>query len=86
MRSKKTKHKKEQIPENLFESDETFAFIAGYTAGGFLYGITWEEMNEIEKKESETFAHLKRYFIDRFWKFMRPVYSENGCQNGRKII
>src|SRR5688572_7441727 len=24
-------------------SDEHFAFIAGYTEGGFAYGITWEE-------------------------------------------
>lgn len=33
------------------DSDENFAFIAGYTSGGFPYGITWEEMEEIEKKE-----------------------------------
>lgn len=33
----------------MFESDDTFAFIAGYTAGGFPYGITWEEMEASEK-------------------------------------
>lgn len=33
------------------DSDENFAFIAGYTSGGLPYGITWEEMEEIEKKE-----------------------------------
>jgi hypothetical protein len=27
-------------------SDETFAFIAGYTEGGAPYGITWDEMDE----------------------------------------
>ena len=25
------------------DSDAQFAFIAGYTEGGFPYGITWEE-------------------------------------------
>ena len=31
------------------ESDDTFAFIAGYTSGGAPYGVTWEEMEEIEQ-------------------------------------
>lgn len=35
----------------LFDSDDTFAFIAGYTTGGVAYGITWEEMREIEQRE-----------------------------------
>lgn len=30
------------------DSNETFAYIAGYTAGGVPYGITWEEMEERE--------------------------------------
>jgi hypothetical protein len=33
------------------DSDETFAFIVGYTSGGFPYGITHEEMDEIERNE-----------------------------------
>ncbi len=32
------------------ESDENFAFIAGRTAGGFAYGVTWDEF------EAETAA------------------------------
>ena len=36
-----------------FDSDENFAFIAGYTSGGFPYGITHEEMDEIDKNELE---------------------------------
>lgn len=28
------------------DSDGTFAYIAGYTAGGFPYGTTWEELGE----------------------------------------
>ena len=30
------------------ESDDHFAYIAGYTSGGAPYGITWEEQEEIE--------------------------------------
>lgn len=36
--------------EDIIESDETFAFIAGYTSGGAPYGATWEEMG-IEAEE-----------------------------------
>jgi hypothetical protein len=35
-----------------FESDENFAIILGYTSGGFPYGVTHEEMEEI-KSENE---------------------------------
>jgi hypothetical protein len=34
------------------DSDGTFAFIAGYTPSGFPYGITWEEMEEIDKDKA----------------------------------
>lgn len=39
--------------EEVFSSlqDENFAFIAGYTPGGFPYGITWEEQAELENKK-----------------------------------
>jgi hypothetical protein len=33
------------------DSDENFAFIAGYTAGGYPYGVTWEEWEIWEQKE-----------------------------------
>jgi hypothetical protein len=32
------------------ESDDHFAYIAGYTSGGAPYGITWEEQEEIERR------------------------------------
>jgi hypothetical protein len=37
-------------PQPIRESDETFAFIAGYTEGGAAYGITWEEMEALEAR------------------------------------
>jgi hypothetical protein len=30
------------------ESDDNFAYIAGYTSGGFPFGVAWEEWEEIE--------------------------------------
>ncbi|CDO03323.1 DNA gyrase subunit A [Oceanobacillus picturae] len=42
------KSKEKQMVEHQFleDSDEMFAFIAGYTEAGFPYGITWEEAEE----------------------------------------
>lgn len=47
---KKLKREKLEL-ETLIDSDETFAFIAGYTSGGAPYGITWEDWNEKEEDE-----------------------------------
>lgn len=33
-----------------FESDENFAMIIGYTSGGFPYGVTYEEMEQINNE------------------------------------
>ena len=41
----RNKGKIEQIAP---DSDEHFAFIAGYTAGSLPYGVTWEELEKIE--------------------------------------
>lgn len=43
---KKSSKKRNQEFDCITESDETFAFIAGYTSGGFPYGVTWEEMDK----------------------------------------
>jgi hypothetical protein len=45
--------KEKQQREDFFNySYEHFAYIAGYTSGGFPYGTTWEEMEELELKNS----------------------------------
>jgi hypothetical protein len=59
---KKTKasSKKRQRKPILYlepDSDETFAFIAGYTDWGFPYGITWEE-NEMLSNEYSLFSTM----------------------------
>lgn len=38
-------------PVEFPESDETFAYIAGYTDGGAPYGVTWEEFARFERGE-----------------------------------
>lgn len=35
------------------DSDEIYAFIAGYTEGGFPYGVTWEEIEKHEGIENK---------------------------------
>ncbi len=35
------------------DSDETFAFIAGYTPGGATFGVTWEEWKAMEAAASQ---------------------------------
>lgn len=43
----KKKIKKRRKEQNItYDSDDVFAFIAGYTSGGFPYSVTWEEMGQ----------------------------------------
>lgn len=47
IRQKHIKKEKRLMEEKAFlyeDSDDRFAFIAGYTGGGAPYGITWEEL------------------------------------------
>jgi len=32
------------------DQDDTFAYIVGYTSGGAPYGLTWAEMEDLEKE------------------------------------
>jgi len=44
-RNKKgTNQKDKNLMDCYIDSDDTFAFIAGYTSGGAPYGTTWEEL------------------------------------------
>ena len=42
------KDKIEVLDITVNDSDDNFAFIAGYTSGGFPYGLTHEEFEKIE--------------------------------------
>ena len=37
------------------DQDELFAYIAGYTEGGFAYGVTWEECEQFEQESSNSY-------------------------------
>ena len=65
VRKTKRRKKQEDYEENLFGSDEIFAFIAGYTSGGAPYGITWEEMEVIEQRENNIFKEEERCRDDK---------------------
>jgi len=44
------KKPKKRIPEQITsDSDQHFSYIAGYTEGGAPYGVTWEEMEAVER-------------------------------------
>ncbi len=47
----KKKREDELSNQRVFDSDEYFAMILGYTSGGFPYGVTHEEMEEINNGE-----------------------------------
>lgn len=51
-KSKRLRVKRRMDPIPYPESDETYAYIAGYTAWGFPYGVTWEEMEWFANMES----------------------------------
>lgn len=59
-----TKTKPDELDNDLFESDDTFVFISGYTLGGFSYGIAWEEMEEIERRDKELFGEERNCHND----------------------
>ncbi|WP_068676755.1 hypothetical protein [Oceanobacillus sp. Castelsardo] len=52
------KKKQELMGGNWEDSDETFAFIAGYTDGGTPYGITWEEWKQSREKEENRYKEI----------------------------
>jgi len=55
MAKKKKNTEIKQIEEIYpIDSDENFAFIAGYTSGGAPYGITHDEMTSIEKENNNS--------------------------------
>ena len=37
----------------MFESDDFFAVIIGYTSGGAPYGLTWEEAEALARQDAQ---------------------------------
>jgi hypothetical protein len=49
---RRRKLRRKEAGDELFGQDETFAFIADYTEAGFAYGVTWEEWERFDQKDS----------------------------------
>lgn len=63
----KQKAKQEELNEwsdDFIERDDNFAYIAGYTSGGFAYGITWEEYDELPDSEKFLPEDVDRYLSE----------------------
>jgi len=80
--------KQEELEEMMWEdSDEHFAFIAGYTSGGAPFGITWEEWDNLDDVEvdepdeplsdDEFYNQLIRDSIELFPYDMSRLDGEN---------
>ena len=54
------------------DSDENFAFIAGYTSGGFAYGIKHDEMENIDKDNNMTVLNIIEKIINDYVQTKRP--------------
>ena len=50
---KKYKNKNSTTWDEDADSEENFAYIAGYTSGGVPFGITYEKWEELEESEPE---------------------------------
>ena len=60
----KLKRDKESNSSSLFDSDENFAYIIGYTSGGAPYGVTHEEMN-IENQSDYLCSSVRNLLGDK---------------------
>jgi hypothetical protein len=47
---RRRKARQTETHESSFDQDETFAYIAGYTEGGFAFGVTWEEWERLNQE------------------------------------
>lgn len=64
-------------PDTSGDSNETFAFIAGYTEGGAPYGIIWEEIEALDA-HTETLPDPSRHRPQR-------AAGERHSRDGRRI-
>lgn len=55
---KKAERKQREIEEMYSDSDDTFAFIAGYTSNEVPYGMTWEELGEEPPWQTENIEQI----------------------------
>jgi len=69
------KKNRNEEPLCLPDSDAQFAYIAGYTEGGFPYGITLEEHWASQGRQDEELDDLGEIFSDNVMKTEKMVGS-----------
>lgn len=69
-RNKKNSSKRQDF--SAFDSDEHFAYIAGYTSGGAAYGITREEMEDLSQEGQTPVVDLLERQLQAFIEERRP--------------
>ena len=76
----KQKRKKNRIENNILpDSDETFAYIAGYTSNGVPFGVTWEEQENMDKEEPLAYEEEESMFEKDFsYKFHQSACLDEG--------
>ena len=52
-RKKKAERTQREYDCSSSDSDDTYAYIAGYTPAGFPYGIRWEELDDEPDRRNE---------------------------------
>jgi hypothetical protein len=91
----KAREKKKADELMCIDQDDHFAFIAGYTSAGFPYGITYDELEEIEwehglylheleeiffREEQENKAREEWYFMMDEWRTVKMGIEDFGWE------
>lgn len=53
-RRKRLEKRRAEMAAEYYDSNEQFAYIAGYTPGGAAFGVTWEEWRRMERESCQT--------------------------------
>jgi hypothetical protein len=61
LKQKSIIREKNKITDSIpVESDDNFAFIVGYTSGGFPYGLTHDDLKEIESENGQVSGYFEK--------------------------
>lgn len=66
--------------EDLFESDETFAFIAGYTESGIPFGITHEEWELEEKATHDKSNEIRVNLSEEMTEKLHSIFNDQSME------
>ncbi|KGP74597.1 hypothetical protein [Pontibacillus yanchengensis] len=75
-KEEKKQRKQRGEEEALFDSDENFAFIAGYTSGGFPFGVPWDDWDEPHLEVDEEFKRKQLNDYEEAFSEQSVVYVE----------